>query len=62
MNTGWKLGRDKGAREENFVEMVYYPGGGVDRGEPDRGWEAPEGKSPGGGGGPPGENAGGGGA
>ena len=27
MNTGWELGRVKGARGENFVEMGYYTGG-----------------------------------
>ena len=27
INTGWELGRGKGAREEDFVEMGYYPGG-----------------------------------
>ena len=42
MNSGWELGRGKGAREEDFVEMGYYPGGHDQVGT----W--PGGKEPGG--------------
>ena len=56
MTTGWELGRGKGAREEDFVEMGYYPGGGgemtgweLDRGEEGR-RGSPGGGAPGGGG------------
>ena len=43
MNTEWELGRGKGAREDDFVEMGYYPRGEMAGGELDRG-EEPGGK------------------
>ena len=53
MNTGWELGRGKGAREEDIGEMgamgwgsLSRGGGGVTGGELDLG-EEPGGKSPG---------------
>ena len=51
MNTGWEVGRGEAAREEDFMEMGYYPGvGGMTGWELDRGWGRARGENAGGGG------------